>query len=73
MSEEWQVESEGENEMNIIIPMTGYGSRFAAAGYRELKPLIHVQGKTIIEWIVTGMYSKEDHFYFVCRKEHLKK
>ena len=26
--------------MNIIIPMTGYGSRFAAAGYKELKPFL---------------------------------
>ena len=26
--------------MKIIIPMTGYGSRFVAAGYKELKPFI---------------------------------
>lgn len=58
--------------MKIIIPMTGYGSRFVAAGYRELKPLIRVEGKPIVEWIVKGMYSKEDEFIFVCRKEHLK-
>lgn len=57
--------------MKIIIPMTGYGSRFVAAGYKELKPLIAVQGKPIIEWIVRGMYSRETDFLFVCRKEHL--
>ena len=28
--------------MNVIIPMTGYGSRFVAAGYKELKPFIKV-------------------------------
>lgn len=28
--------------MQIIIPMTGYGSRFVAAGYKELKPFISV-------------------------------
>ncbi len=59
--------------MNIIIPMTGYGSRFVAAGYRELKPFIPVMGKPIIEWIVKGMYPEEEHFIFVCRGEHLKK
>ena len=32
--------------MQIIIPMTGYGSRFVAAGYKELKPFIKIQGKT---------------------------
>ncbi len=57
--------------MKIIIPMTGYGSRFVAAGYKELKPFIEVQGKPIIEWIVKGMYPGENDFLFVCRKEHL--
>ena len=57
--------------MQIIIPMTGYGSRFVAAGYKELKPFINVQGKPIIQWIVEGMYKGEKNFIFVCRKEHL--
>lgn len=59
--------------MNIIIPMTGYGSRFVAAGYRELKPFIPVMGKPIIEWIVKGMYPSDVQFIFVCRGEHLQK
>ena len=59
--------------MNIFIPMTGYGSRFVAAGYRELKPFIPVMGKPIIEWIVKGMYPESVHFIFVCRGEHLQK
>lgn len=57
--------------MKIIIPMTGYGSRFVAAGYKELKPFIKVQGRPIIEWIVKSMYKDEKDFLFVCRKEHL--
>jgi len=56
--------------MQIIIPMTGYGSRFVAAGYNELKPMIQVAGKPIIEWIVKGMFGREDRFILVCRKEH---
>lgn len=59
--------------MNIIIPMTGYGSRFVAAGYQELKPFIPVMGKPIIEWIVKGMYPSDVQFIFVCRGEHLQK
>ena len=59
--------------MNIIIPMTGYGSRFVAAGYRELKPFISVMGKPVIEWIVKDMYPDDVHFIFVCRREHLQK
>ena len=58
--------------MQIIIPMTGYGSRFVAAGYQELKPFIRVQGRPILEWIVKGMYPGESNFLFICRGEHLK-
>lgn len=57
--------------MQIIIPMTGYGSRFVAAGYKELKPFIKVQGKPIIEWIIEGMYLGEKNILFICRQEHL--
>ena len=57
--------------MQIIIPMTGYGSRFVAAGYKALKPFIKIQGKPIIQWIVEGMYPDEKKFIFVCRQEHL--
>ncbi len=57
--------------MQIIIPMTGYGSRFVAAGYKELKPFIPVQGIPIIEWIIKGMYPDEKNIMFICRKEHL--
>lgn len=58
--------------MNIIIPMTGYGSRFVAAGYKDLKPFIKIMGKPVIEWIVKKMYPEDAHFVFVCRGEHLK-
>ena len=57
--------------MKIIIPMTGYGSRFVAAGYKDLKPFIEVQGKPILQWIIDGMYPGEEDILFVCRKEHL--
>lgn len=58
--------------MQIIIPMTGYGSRFVAAGYKELKPFIPVMGKPIIEWIVKRMYPGEKNIIFVCRQKHLE-
>ncbi len=58
--------------MNIIIPMTGYGSRFVAAGYKDLKPFIPVMDMPIVEWIVTKMYPSDVNFIFVCRGEHLK-
>lgn len=59
--------------MYVIIPMTGYGSRFVAAGYKELKPFIPVLEMPVIEWIVKRMYPAETDFIFVCRGEHLRK
>ena len=57
--------------MNVIIPMTGYGSRFVKAGYRHLKPLIPIYGRPIIEWIVKSLYVPGDNFILICRKLHL--
>ena len=33
--------------MKIIIPMSGIGKRFVEAGYKDPKPLIYVENKTI--------------------------
>ncbi len=57
--------------MQIIIPMTGYGSRFVNAGYKDLKPFIKIYDKPIIQWIVEKMYPGETNYTFVCRGEHL--
>lgn len=35
--------------MHLVIPMSGQGTRFQAAGYKDLKPLIPVHGKPIIQ------------------------
>lgn len=59
--------------MKIIIPMTGYGSRFVAAAYKELKPLIPVQGRPILQWILEGMYPGETDILLICRQEHLNR
>ena len=58
--------------MNVIIPMTGYGSRFVAAGYQELKPFIKVMDRSVIDWIVKDMYPSDVNIIFICRGEHLK-
>ena len=60
-----------EKALQIIIPMTGYGSRFVAAGYKRLKPFIMVGGRPVLDWIVNGIFPGEDNIIFVCRREHL--
>ena len=56
--------------MQIIIPMSGFGERFRAAGYTIPKPLIEVEGRPIIQHVVE-MFSNEDDFIFICNEDHL--
>ena len=56
--------------MKVIIPMSGYGERFRRAGYDVPKPLIHIDGKPIIEHVV-NMFSCEEEFLFICNRKHL--
>jgi NDP-sugar pyrophosphorylase family protein len=57
--------------MKVIIPMAGIGSRFIAAGYKDPKPLIKVNGKMIIEYIV-DIFDEKDEIVFICNEKHLK-
>lgn len=56
--------------MHIIIPMSGVGNRFIEAGYKEPKPLIIIDGKTIIEH-VCDLFPNENKFTFICNSKHL--
>src|SRR5689334_6124929 len=56
--------------MQIIVPMSGQGSRFRKAGYRDLKPLIEVDGAPMIEHVIR-MFPDEKDFLFICTKEAL--
>ena len=57
--------------MQIVIPMSGFGERFRSKGYELPKPLIEVNGKPIISYVI-DMFPKESNFIFICNKEHLK-
>ena len=57
--------------MKIIIPMAGTGNRFVQQGYSDPKPLIKINGKRIIEYIL-DMFSDDDEFVFICNDVHLQ-
>ena len=57
--------------MQIIIPMSGFGERFRIAGYTKPKPLIEVNNKPIIEYVV-NMFPEEENISFICNENHLK-
>ena len=50
--------------------MAGLGSRFANAGYEKIKPLIDVDGATMIERVVDNLRVPGARFVFIARREH---
>jgi HAD superfamily hydrolase (TIGR01509 family) len=58
---------------NVVIPMSGYGSRFEKEGYKLPKPLIEVQGKPMIQIVVENLNFSKVRYIFIVRKEHIEK
>ena len=58
-------------KIQLVIPMSGLGSRFVAQDYKDLKPLIKVHEHYIIEWVLRMFPGIEDPL-FICRQSHLK-
>lgn len=58
--------------MNVLIPMAGAGSRFASAGYTFPKPLIEVDGKPMIQVVVENL-NIEAKYTFIVQEEHYEK
>ena len=58
------------SNIQIVIPMSGFGERFRQAGYRVPKPLIEVEGKPIIAHVIE-MFPGEEDLLFVCNEDHL--
>lgn len=56
--------------MQIVIPMSGFGERFRAAGYTVPKPLIVVDGKPIVAHVV-DLFPGVTDFLFICNEDHL--
>jgi HAD superfamily hydrolase (TIGR01509 family) len=61
-----------KDKMNILIPMAGAGSRFEKAGYTFPKPLIDVNGKTMIQTVVESL-GVRGNFIYVVNAEHYEK
>jgi len=59
-------------KMNIIIPMSGQGSRFKNAGYTFPKPLIEVRGKPMIQVVVDNLNCDPNYckFIYIVQESH---
>jgi HAD superfamily hydrolase (TIGR01509 family) len=61
-----------DENLNVLIPMAGAGSRFEQAGYTFPKPLIDVKGKPMIQVVVENLNIKANYIYIV-QKSHRQK
>lgn len=57
---------------NVLIPMAGAGSRFAAQGYTFPKPLIEVNHKPMIQVVVENL-NIDAHYIYLIQREHYDK
>jgi HAD superfamily hydrolase (TIGR01509 family) len=60
------------NDIIVLIPMAGAGSRFEKAGYTFPKPLIEVCNKPMIQIVVDNL-NVECKFVYIVQKEHYDK
>lgn len=61
-----------DDNMQVLIPMAGAGSRFAQAGYTFPKPLIEVNGKPMIQLVVENI-NIDAKYIFIVQEEHYEK
>jgi NDP-sugar pyrophosphorylase family protein len=60
------------DKINVLIPMAGMGSRFSKEGFKNIKPLIPLNGKTFIEWSIDSVDFKNSktQFIFIILEDH---
>ncbi|GJD64270.1 glycosyltransferase family 2 protein [Methylobacterium frigidaeris] len=59
-------------ELTIVVPMAGLGSRFSQAGYVDPKPLIRIHDVPMIRLVIENLRPSRPHrFVFVCQRSHV--
>ena len=61
-----------DSKMNVLIPMAGAGKRFFDAGYIFPKPLIEINNKPMIQWVIESL-NLQANYIFIIQKEHQEK
>jgi NDP-sugar pyrophosphorylase family protein len=51
-------------KINIVIPMAGLGNRFKIKGYDEIKPMIKIGDKRMVELAIKSI-GIDGHFFFI--------
>lgn len=59
-----------KNNINVVIPLAGRGSRFQKEGYSKPKPFINVFGSQTMLEVAIESLAIHGHYYFIVRKDH---
>jgi len=60
------------NDLNLVIPAAGIGSRFANEGWQSPKPFIHINGRLMIELVIENLNTNSNNKIILFRKEQIK-
>lgn len=55
--------------MNIVIPMCGFGRRFADAGFKNIKPMIEINRYKMIDLVLKSFNPKDSNVIFITLKQ----
>ena len=63
------------NEIHLIMPMGGSGSRFSERGFELPKPLLKINGKPFFYWATQSIvkFTRVKSLTFVVLQEHIDK
>ena len=65
------IDTRWKSSVQVVIPMAGAGSRFSVAGYDAPKPLIDIDGKPMIQWVIENLNLAGATYIFIVRTSHL--
>lgn len=61
-----------KNIINIVVPMAGRGQRFIDNGYSTPKPLLKINDKYVMSYVIKNMKVDGARFIFLVRKDHVE-
>ena len=59
--------------LNIVFPMIGKGTRFSDDGYSTPKPLVEIEGKTMISHAVETLQIEGNYIFIIKEDEHTQR
>ena len=66
------IDTKWKSQVQVVIPMAGAGSRFSVAGFGAPKPLIDIDGKPMIQWVINNLNLSGAIYIFIVKTSHLE-